>query len=242
MEGFNYTELWSLQEPQQRPHDIKAEELGIVDDIPVSPILTKLRDSIRRVEELYNANELLEEGIDIAGLLEKYPEAVVMEFLEANGYESAITYNEAESLVMQQEWNTILQIPVTKSDFFMLRQFEDSTDGKIDVSAFNTQDFLRTFDFEFDRYRYFTDKVAERAEDLAILHSCISGKEDREKVNESFEALVNGKYRNYALRLAEMLNTAKDADMKAELLEKLHEQNRQISRLYAIWAKHGYSR
>jgi len=40
----------------------------------------------------------------------------------------------------------------------------------------------------------------------------------------------------------EAMKESTGREQKAELLEKLHEQNRQISRLYKVWAKHGYSR
>ena len=243
MEDFNYHELWTLQEPVQKPHDIKADELGMVDDIPVSPVLTKLKDSLRRIEELYNVDELVEEGIDVEQLLNQYTEMQVFEYLEENGFECAVTLGEAENLQLVNDWLEIIQLPKEKSDFFLLRQFEESANGKfVDVSAFNTIDFLRgTEEWEFDKYKYFTDKVAERAEDLAIMHSCISNEEGRNNVKQRFESLVNIKFGNYAKRLTEMIRNTYDLGIMTELLEKLHEQNRQIRRLNAIWNKFAYN-
>ena len=47
MQEFNYQQMWELEQPSQRPHKKRADELGIkVTDIPVSPALTKLRNTI----------------------------------------------------------------------------------------------------------------------------------------------------------------------------------------------------
>ncbi len=111
----------------------------------------------------------------------------------------------------------------------------------VDVSAFNTVDYLRnTAKFHFDKYRYFTDKVAEKAKDLAILHSCISHESGRSEIKQRFISLGNNKYRDYALRLAEMIRATPDLDRKAKLLEKFEERKNQIRRLVAIWKKYAW--
>ena len=244
MSEFNYMKFWALEEPMQRPHVKRADELGIsVDDIPVSPILTRFEDSLKRILEMYNAFELEEEGINVEELLDKYTELQVMEYLKEMGFENAVSMNEAENLQLCNEWLEIIQLPKTKSDFFLLKQFEETPNGKvIDVSAYNTWDFLRgQEDWEFDKYRYFTDKVAEKAEDLAIMHSCISDAEGRNSVRKRFESLVNSKFGNYAARLTSMIKESNNMDIMAELVEKLHKQNKQIRRLQAIWNKYAYN-
>ncbi len=244
MSEFNYMELWALEEPMQKPHDKKAAELGIsIDDIPVSPILTRFGDSLNRIMEMYNAFELEEEGIDVEQLLDKYTELQVMEYLKEMGFENAVSMNEAESLQMCDDWLEIIQLPKTKSDFFLLKQFEETPNGKvIDVSAYNTWDFLRgQEDFEFDKYKYFTDKVAEKAEDLSIMHSCISDPEGRENVKKRFGALVNSKFGNSASWLTARIKECNDLGKMSELVDKLHEKNRQIRRLQAIWNKYAYN-
>jgi len=241
MSEFNYMEFWALEEPAQKPHIKRADELGLyVYDIPASPVLPKLNECIRRIEEMYNVLELEEEGIGIEELLDKYTEMQVIEYLEEMGFERAITLGEIESLLFMNEWLDILQIPKIKSDFFLLRQFEECSNGKMtDVSAFSSVDFLRNLP-EFDKYKYFTDKVAERVEDLAIMHSCISDEDGRQKVKEKFVALINNKYRNYALRLVAMIKSTNDEGRKEELMDKMREQNKQIRRLNAIWNKYAY--
>ena len=244
MSEFNYMELWALEEPMQKPHDRRAAEFGIsIDDIPVSPVLTRFEDSLNRIMEMYNVFELEEDGIDVEQLLDKYTELQVMEYLKEMGFENAVSMNEAEILQMCDDWLEIIQLPKTKSDFYLLKQFEETPNGKvIDVSAFNTMDFLRgQEDFEFDKYRYFTDKVAEKAEDLAIMHSCITDAEGRNNVRKRFEALVNSKFGNSASWLTARIKECNDLGEMSELVDKLHEKNRQIRRLQSIWNKYAYN-
>ena len=245
MSEFNYMELWALEQPMQKPHDRRADELGIsIDDIPVSPVLTKLKDSLKRIEDMYNIAELQEEGIDIEDLLDQFTELQVMEYLAEMGIETAVSMSEAECLQMCSDWLEIIELPKIKSDFFLLKQFEETPNGKIiDVSAYNTWDFLRGMgeDWEFDKYKYFTDKVAEKAEDLAIMHSCITDPEGRENVRKRFEVLVNSKFGNSASWLTARIRECNDLGKMAELVDKLHEKNRQIRRLQAIWNKYAYN-
>ena len=94
--------------------------------------------------------------------------------------------------------------------------------------------------FEFDKYKYFTDKVAEKVMDMAIMHSCISNTLDKEQIEQSFISYVNQKYRNYALKLIAMLRNTDVESKKAELMEKINDRNRQIKRLRTIWNKYAY--
>ena len=119
---------------------------------------------------MYNVAELKEEGIYVEELLNQFTEIQLIEYIEEQGFEHAIALAEIEALLFSQEWSGIVDIPFIKRDFFLLRQFEESANGGlIDVSAYNTWDFIRgNEDWEFDKYKYFTDKVAEKVEDLAI--------------------------------------------------------------------------
>ena len=239
---FSYQEMWKLEEPMQKPHNRKAEELGVsFTDVPVSPTLTRLSESLRRIEELYNVFDLEEEQINVRELLSHYTEIQVISLLEEMGLENAITFAEVESLLFCDDWKGVMQIQKINSDFFLLRQFEDVGNGRfVDMSAFNTMDFIRGVgNWEFDNYRYFTDKLAERVEDLAIMYSCITNSQGKENVRDKYVSLVDNKFRNYALRLANMMKDA-DEDRKAELMEKINERNRQIKRLRTIWNKYAY--
>lgn len=243
MQEFSYEQVWKLEQPTQRPHKRRADELGIkVTDIPVSPVLTRLKESLRRIEELFNVAELKEEGINVEELLNNFTEFQLISYIEEQGFEHAIALAEIEGLLFSQEWSGIIDIPFIKRDFFLLRQFEESASGGlIDVSAYNTWDFIRgNENWEFDKYKYFTDKVAEKVEDLAIMHSCLTSSEERNNVRKRFDSLVNIKFGNSAFRLLSMINETRDLDKMAELTEKLQEKNRQIRRLNAVWNKYAY--
>lgn len=243
MSEFSYQEMWALEEPMQKPHKIKADELGVsVTDVPVSPALTRYSESLRRITELFSVFEIEEEGISVEELLNHYTEMQIIDFLEEKGFEHAITLGEIEGLLFGNEWERMLQIPSIKGDFFLLKQFEESSNGRlVDISAYSTMDFLRTIEhFEFDKYRYFTDKVAERVKDIAIMHSCVSDEKGKENLRSKFVSLVNLKYRDYALKLIAMLRNTDESSKKSELMEKIRERNRQIRRLNAIWQKYAY--
>ena len=243
MSEFSYQEFWTLEEPAQMPHKIRSDEFGTkFSGIPVSPALTKVRESLRRVEGLYNLLELKEEGVNVEELLNRYTETQVIDYLEENGFEHSLSFGEIEGLLFGIEWNNIIQIPRVKEDFFLLKQLDESSHRRlVDVSAFSTMDFLKTLEhFEFDKYKYFTDKVAEKAKDMAIMHSCISNSAGKERVKQRFISFVNLKYRDYALRLVAMARNTDDESKKAELMNKIQERNRQIRRLKSIWKKYAY--
>ncbi len=243
MSEFNYNKMWELEEPVKMPHAKRSEELGIqVSGVTVSPALTKYSESIRRIEESFNMPDLEEAGIAVNQLLSSHTEMQVIDFLEEQGFEHSLSLGEIEGLLFGAEWRSILQIPRIKGDFFLLKQFEESSNGRlVDVSAFGTVDFLKTLDyFEFDKYKYLTDKVAEKAEEMAIMHSCISDATGKERVKQRFISFVNQKYRDYALRLVAMMRSTDDEGKKADLMRKIQERNRQIRRLKLIWKKYAY--
>lgn len=250
---FSYGRIFELAEQANEryvmPHKLRAIELGIdeegivEDEIPVSPVLTKLKDTMHRLEQMYSFEELRLEGIDISAMLTYMTEQEVIEELEERGVEQAVALSEVEAFIVMEEWQIILSIPKIKRDFFNLRQMEETTPGHYaDISAFNTVDYLNeSNNFEFDKFRYMADKVAERAEDLAIMHSCITSDEGKSRVRQNFIAHVNCRYRNYALRLLSAHNATNDEAAKAELREKIEKQNRQIRRLKAIWEKFAHA-
>ena len=59
---------------------------------------------------------------------------------DAKNGEDRIEWAEVQRLLFEQDWGPILALPPTKNDFFLERQWEDG----VDVSAFNTHDYLRT--------------------------------------------------------------------------------------------------
>ena len=185
------------------------------EDVPVSPALKVLRKHRDITEELPE-DELLD-------------------------------WSECQRLVIQKDLGPLLEIPEVKKDIDF-RQFETVSvvtqfgaySTVVDVSAFNTMDFHRSSSMNFDKYRYFTDKAAERARDLAIMHSAITDEKGKSEVKQKFTAFLNSKYRNYALKLLAMYQATEDDTKKAELLMKIEKQNKQIRSLNRIWEKFAY--
>lgn len=240
--AFSYYAYWKQQEPVAKPHRQKASELlGIkVDGVPVSPALTKLADTLQRLEEMFDFSEIAEQGIDVNAMLSYMTEQQAIDELNEMGVEQNISVGEVENLLLEQDWQPVLEIPFVRASFCNLRQIEELPSGKlVDVSVFSTMDYLRGV-AEFDKYQYFLDKTAERAKDLAIMHSAVSSKEGKEDIKKRFVTLANSKFRNRALRLLAMHKASRDEEKRQEMHSKIQELNKQIRRLRAIWKKYAY--
>ena len=240
--AFSYFAYWKQQEPVAMPHRQRARELlGVkVDGVPVSPALTKLGETLQRLKNMFNFAEIEEQGIDVRAMLTYMTEQQIIDELNEMGVEQNISVGEIENLLLEQDWQPVLEIPFVRASFCNLRQIEETPSGKlVDVSAFSSADYLRGV-AEFDKYRYFLDKTAERAKDLAIMHSAVSSKEGKEEIKNRFVALANNRFRNRALRLLEMHRSSRDEAQRQELHSKIEEVNRQIRRLRAIWKKYAY--
>ncbi|GEM_PF-2377619 len=240
--AFSYNAYWEQQEPVMRPHRQKARELfGVkVDGVPVSPCLTKYQDTLQRLSDMFDFQDIEDNGIDVAAMLSYMTEQEIIDELNEMGVEQEISDSEIESLIAEREWMPLLAIPFVRNQFSSLRQLEETPSGKhIDVSAFSTIDYLRGV-AEFDKYRYFLDKTAERAKDLAILHSAVSSKESKEEIKRKFVALANSRFRNRALGMLAMYRSSRDGEKRQELHSKMEELNRQIRRLRAIWKNYAY--
>jgi hypothetical protein len=100
MENFSYYEYWASEEQEQIQNRRRIRDnRDKIGDLPVSPALTRLEETIRRIEHLYNLAELDEEGVDVVRLLKKYTEIQLLDFLELNGCELSITMEEVENLL-----------------------------------------------------------------------------------------------------------------------------------------------
>lgn len=153
--------------------------------------------------------------------------------------EDVIEWNEVQRLVFLQDFEPLfLAIPRQCSDVADYRQLEEEGGRVVDVSAFASRDFLDGR--SFDGFRYFSNKAAEQAKRLAILHSCISDVAGRVQVRERFVSFVNGKYGDSARRLAERVQKADDEEVRAELASKLRRQQREVARLWGIWQELAY--
>ena len=237
--NFSYDELWAKQAPELRPHKRRALELGLhIDDVPVSPVLTRYSDSVRRIETMYDPQDLIDDGIDVRAMLTYMTEQQVIDAVNEAGVEPAIGVAEIEALLYEQDYMALLSILFVRAAFSGMRQMEETPSGKmVDASAFNTVDYLKDMP-EFDAYRYFLDKTSERVQDLAILHSCLSTKEGKQAILNKYASLVNGKFRNRALALARICSQSNDDEERNSLRCKIEEHNKNIRRMKSIWRKY----
>jgi hypothetical protein len=104
-------------------------------------------------------------------------------------------------------------------------------------SAFNTYDFQRT-QRPFDRYGYKVRKVMKQVKDLALLHSCISESEGRERTKARFEELVDSEFRDQLLSLVDRYKRTFDEERRFELRRKIARLSGHILECKTIWEKY----
>jgi len=132
------------------------------------------------------------------------------------------------------EFELLMQIPSAEpgNEFYV----GDFTAFDSDYSAFNTHDYHSSVP-PFDRFGYAMKKILERVKDLAILHSCISGAEDRQEALRRYEALVDFEFRNRLQALAGRYRLA-DSDRRPALKAKIGALNRRILQCRKVWERY----
>lgn len=198
---FSYEELWSLQEPQKKPHKQRADDLGICfDDLPVNPTLKIIRVD-RDITEEMNDEEIID-------------------------------WAECQRRVIANDYKELDIIPHVVSEIVDLRQIEDG----VDVSAFNTADWLRG-KREFNKVAYAKQQIVERIKDLAILYSCISSEQGRNNTKRKALSLLENKHKAIALAYLKQMQNTSDFEKKQELRRKILQINAEIRHLLSIWKK-----
>ncbi len=196
--------------------------------------LTKMQDAVRRIDEKYNLNLLESEGINVHELLGRMTEDQLMEYLEQQGIEESISLDEIEHLAIQEEYSLLLDVPYVKKAFFSLKNVEED-------SPFNSVDYLRNNEVDsYNPYKYFLDKAAQRAKELAIMHSCVSNPEDKDVVKQRYISFVTQAFKSYADWLRANIPLEPNQEKRSRMTKKLLELNSNIRRLRTIWHKHAY--
>jgi hypothetical protein len=231
---FSYEDYWALEELSINPHQERAYELGVqLDGTPVNPTLTSYHTSLQRIETLYNRNELFSEGYDIEAMLMHKTEVEVLQDLEEAGMELTISLSEIERQLHIDEHKQLLCVPKPKIQAAF--QHPSSPD---DSNAFASIDFERQFgSWRYDNKRYAQDKTAERAEQLALLHSCITDEADKQTLKTQFTSLYHTHYKNWAERAAVLREQTQDERKRAVYQDQIRDCNRQIQRLLAVWQR-----
>jgi len=153
-------------------------------------------------------------------------------------------WNATVKKVVSSYYEALECIPFDSEERHFSKQFEavsittqfGVSDVKIDISAFNTEDFSRLRGKqEFDRKRYAIRKAEEYVEHLAIMHSCITAEERKELVKQKYISFVKGQCAGYAGYLLQQLHQEKNPEKRMSMAKKVQELNRQIIRFRTIW-------
>jgi len=129
-------------------------------------------------------------------------------------------------------FEALLTIPVNKyeSDFF-IENWEES--------AFNTEDYYRMYPkMGFNRYSFRIKKILQEVEHLAILYSCISDNQGRQRTFNRYKTLVDKEFRNKALFLIGKYRITNDSEERLALREKISEMNKRILQCKKIWEQY----
>jgi len=129
-------------------------------------------------------------------------------------------------------FEALLTIPVNKyeSDFF-IENWEES--------AFNTEDYYRMYpNTGFNRYSFRIKKILQEVEHLAILYSCISDNQGRQRTFNRYKTLVDNEFRNKALFLIGKYRITNDSEERLALKEKISELNKRILQCKKIWEQY----
>ena len=129
-------------------------------------------------------------------------------------------------------FEALLTIPVNKyeSDFF-IENWEES--------AFNTEDYYRMYpNTGFNRYSFRIKKILQEVEHLAILYSCISDNQGRQRTFNRYKTVVDKEFRNKALFLIGKYRITNDSEERLALREKISEMNKRILQCKKIWEQY----
>lgn len=129
--------------------------------------------------------------------------------------------------ICQQENQELLLIPAVKKRFFHISNYSES--------AFNTHDFFEnTSEYSISKEEYAKQEQLKRANQLAMLVSCITDKEMFDREKERFWHIVE---KNILIRATFIirLKTSKDGSQKKSLAKKIAGIDSQLKELENIW-------
>jgi hypothetical protein len=78
----------------------------------------------------------------------------------------------------------------------------------------------------------------EEIEHLAILYSCISDNQGRQRTFNRYKALLDNEFRNKALFLVGKYRNTNDSEERLELRDKISEMNKRILQCKKIWEQY----
>lgn len=204
-----------------------------IEDLPNMAGLTRYEGAKQRIENAYCSYDLQEAGINIDSELQRKTEQQVIDLIERAEVQPAIGTKEIVRLLSDDEHELLSCISMASST--SENSFWQGKPG-YDESAFNTHDYLNGQpSYTIDKFRYFAQKVADYGRAIALLHAVVSQPEGKQFLREKFVALINRKFRNRALALAEKLSSLNNSDDITETRSTIHKLNVQISHMNVLW-------
>lgn len=136
---------------------------------------------------------------------------------------------------LRQETALLDIIPTPNRDYGFFIADLEVTDTE--YSAFNTHDYQR------QRCRVnwaiiAKQKLVDRVQELALLHSCLSTEAGQANTKERFKKFLEDEFQEKLDKLAQRLHQAKDGQTQAELRTKIRRIQNQVWELSQVWAKH----
>ena len=136
---------------------------------------------------------------------------------------------------LRQETALLDIIPTPESDHGFFIADLEVTDTE--YSAFNTHDYQRMK----SRPNWAViakQKLIDRVQELALLHSCLSTEAGRTNTKERFKKFLEDEFQDKLEKLAQRLHRTKGSEGQSEIKCKIGQIQRQILELYQVWAKH----
>jgi hypothetical protein len=154
--------------------------------------------------------------------------------------EERLAYWDFIRWAINRENAILLYIPKQKNeiDFWQLELDESGAD----VSAFNTADFERLYNNNFDKCAYKIKKIYEKVQDLALLHSCITDHEGRMNIRQRFTNLVENEFKDKAVALVDTYKKYPQLVNKEKVFDKVAELNIKIRKCRQIWQQHAFQK
>lgn len=143
--------------------------------------------------------------------------------------------NEFIAWFLRQELTLLDIIPTPESDNSFFIADLEVTDTE--YSAFNTHDYQRMK----SRPNWAViakQKLIDRVQELALLHSCISQEAGKANTKERFKKFLEDEFQEKLEKLAQRLHKAKDSAGQADIRCKIGQIQRQILELHQVWAEH----
>ncbi len=139
---------------------------------------------------------------------------------------------------LMNDYRLLLELPKPEyRDDFIPVELDEFGD---DVSPFNTCDFKRLRQNNFDKEKYAVRMVYEKVKDYATTYSSISHRQGKRNTYLRFKALVEDEFIRWARWLRQAMAKTRDPDKKREMRRRFFKIQGRIKRCNEIWEDLAY--